>query len=250
MTWVRFEDNFFNNPKVAPLSNAAFRLYIQSIAYSNQFLTDGKLAENNLRSFSVNCRARKKHVNELLSAGLWQKEGDVWSINDYLEYQPSANEVREISEKRAKAGRAGGKANRKQDALTKKKPKPNQPKPNQTKPKKPIIDSSNLIEKLSDLEALGFELMGQMSSNAQTKLMRHLPIAEWEWNAAINDPNARGKPWAYVAKIIESMREESAKGKAAPVGNKPKRDPKIGYHEGSDPSEFTDSYVRGEDLKL
>ena len=41
MAWVRLEDDMPTNPKVEPLPDGAFRLYVHMIAYSNRYGLDG-----------------------------------------------------------------------------------------------------------------------------------------------------------------------------------------------------------------
>jgi hypothetical protein len=66
MTWIKLDDTLPNNPKILPLSDKAFRLYIEGLCYANQYLTDGFLAQaviNRLDSGNA--------CQELLDAGLW-----------------------------------------------------------------------------------------------------------------------------------------------------------------------------------
>ena len=43
MTWVKVDDALPEHPKVARLSDAAFRVHISALCYSARNLTDGKL---------------------------------------------------------------------------------------------------------------------------------------------------------------------------------------------------------------
>jgi hypothetical protein len=93
MTWIKLDDTFPNNPKILPLSNQAFRLYIEGLCYANQYLTDGFLAQaviNRLDSGNA--------YQELLSAGLWLERIDGAQIHDYCEHQTTRKVVEEKRE--------------------------------------------------------------------------------------------------------------------------------------------------------
>lgn len=89
MTWIKLEDNAVNHPKIAGLSDCAFRLWIASLCYASEFLTDGALPVHFLEK-----TARKKHRDELLKCGLWEQDaaGNV-TIHDYLIHQSSREYV-------------------------------------------------------------------------------------------------------------------------------------------------------------
>jgi len=103
VTWVRLDDQFGEHPKIVGLSDRAFRAHVTGLLYCGRYLTDGRLP----RGVLPPARA----LAELVAAGLWTANGTgEYSIHDYLEYQPTREQVeREIAQKRA-AGRAGGKA--------------------------------------------------------------------------------------------------------------------------------------------
>lgn len=92
MTWVKLDDGFPENPKVATLSPAAIGLHVCALCYCNRNLTDGEIRkgiEKRLTSTSSTSRL----VNQLVGAGLWLDEGESWRIHDYLDFQPSKAKV-------------------------------------------------------------------------------------------------------------------------------------------------------------
>jgi len=93
MAWVKFEDDFFTHPKVAPLSDGAFRLWVQSIAYSNRHGLDGYIPKASLRQFSSTVRGRMRCVNELIAAGLWH-DGDTNATRTRHERDTNATRTR------------------------------------------------------------------------------------------------------------------------------------------------------------
>jgi hypothetical protein len=93
MTWIKLDDTLPNNPKILPLSDKAFRLYIEGLCYANQYLTDGFLAQA-----VVNRLDGGNASQELLLAGLWLKVETGMQIHDYCEHQTSRKVVEEKRE--------------------------------------------------------------------------------------------------------------------------------------------------------
>jgi hypothetical protein len=130
MPWAKFDDRFPSNRKVRLLSDRAFRLYVSGICWSAENLTDGFIAETELR-LVADIRGAKAAATELVNAGLWvpsmrvraavasssrrvgvanassSRRGRVevgdapddtkvrgWEIHDYHEYNPTAEQVR------------------------------------------------------------------------------------------------------------------------------------------------------------
>jgi hypothetical protein len=88
MTWIKIDDTLPNNPKILPLSDGAFRLYIEALCYCNQYLTDGFLADAVLLRLDIN-----NNRKELVEACLWIECLDGMQINDYTEHQTAKSEV-------------------------------------------------------------------------------------------------------------------------------------------------------------
>ena len=79
MTWIKLDDGFPANPKILPLSDAAFRLYIEGLCYSGKYLTDGLLNEVIVK--------RMGDPEELVEAGIWEEVEGGYQIVNYTEYQ-------------------------------------------------------------------------------------------------------------------------------------------------------------------
>lgn len=88
MTWVRLDDGFAEHPKVARLSDAAFRLHVRALCYAARFGTDGVVS---LELFARN--ARPKVRRELIESGLWTECESGIEIHDFLDYNPSRSAV-------------------------------------------------------------------------------------------------------------------------------------------------------------
>ena len=118
MPWTKLDDGFYLNPKVAGLTDGAYRLYIQALNYSCDQLTDGEIRTPILNMLISGSPATvKKRAAELVEAGLWVKSPRGWVINDFAEYQPTAAEIRRKSEKKARAGELGNHKRWHQDSI-------------------------------------------------------------------------------------------------------------------------------------
>ncbi len=122
MTWVRLDDAFATNPKVFMLSDGAFRAYVVGLCYASQHLTDG---------FVPAGYVKLRHARELEAAGMWDQDGSGWQIHDFLEYNPSKQEVEQERARKVAAGRAGGLASGKARAS---RLLPEVPNPDPTRP--------------------------------------------------------------------------------------------------------------------
>lgn len=106
MTWIKLDDTFPDHPKVAGLPPSAVTLYIFGLCYASRHLTDGHLTRASIATLGL--PKWRSSATQLVSSGLWSESENGYLIHDYLEHQRSAEEVRELSKKRAAAGRKGG----------------------------------------------------------------------------------------------------------------------------------------------
>jgi len=95
MTWIKLHDNAPRHPKVAGLSDRAFRAWVDGLCYASEFLTDGVLPPAFISTLST------RVLGELIESGLWgvPENGRV-TIHHYLEHQ-SSREL--VSQKKAEA---------------------------------------------------------------------------------------------------------------------------------------------------
>lgn len=87
MTWIKLEDKAPRHPKVAGLSDKAFRVWVTSMCYASEFLTDGILPPAYLMTI------KQAVKDELIAARLWDVEGERITIHDYLGHQTSKASV-------------------------------------------------------------------------------------------------------------------------------------------------------------
>lgn len=113
MTWVRRDDQASIHRKVAPLDDATYRLWSEAIEWCSRNGTDGRIAPDELAEIKRGTRPR---AAKLVERGLWHAAGYLcdspkcpqwgpagWVIHDYLDYNPSKEQVQ--LERAAKAER-------------------------------------------------------------------------------------------------------------------------------------------------
>jgi len=105
MPWARFEDDYLGNQKLTTLSTAAIALDMASIVYSARELRDGQLTVADVQTIAalIHIRRWAPVAAELVTVNRWTSTGDIYSIHDYLEYQPSRQQV--LTERAAAAER-------------------------------------------------------------------------------------------------------------------------------------------------
>jgi hypothetical protein len=102
MPWVKLEDRFPSHRKVALLSDRAFRLHVSAICWCAENLTDGRVSDRELPHVA-HIRGIKATAKQLEDAGLWDRTDDGWLIHDYLDYNPSREQV--VADRRKNAER-------------------------------------------------------------------------------------------------------------------------------------------------
>jgi hypothetical protein len=108
---VNLDDTFPDHPKVAGLSDRAFRLHVSGICYSNRHLTDGLVPASVLPRLMGGPPGRA--LEELTDRGMWIPvlgSAEAYSIHDYLDWNRSREQVLSERERRSKAGRRGAEA--------------------------------------------------------------------------------------------------------------------------------------------
>ena len=111
MTWVRMDDSWPFNRKLLAVEPAERLMWCMSIAYCSSQNTDGRIDWHMARmlGFLAGADDVERSVARIVDARLWDTDGDdCWVVHDYLEFNFTAAERRELSDQRAAAGRRGG----------------------------------------------------------------------------------------------------------------------------------------------
>lgn len=158
MAWIRIDDHFDEHPKHSQVGPLAWGVWLAGLAYCNRNQTDGFIPRGKaktLASFEVVdadgviwTLGRTSGMSGadidsewiigfLVEATLWDEVPGGYSVHDYSDYQPTREQIAELTEKKKAAGKAGGKASAQARASANGQAKSN-PKPNpntNTKPK-------------------------------------------------------------------------------------------------------------------
>lgn len=89
MTWFRIDDQFDDHPKVVAAGNAAIGLWCRGGAYASKYSTDGFIPRSYLRTHGTVSLAHK-----LVAVGLWISVEGGYQMQDFLDYNPSAEQVK------------------------------------------------------------------------------------------------------------------------------------------------------------
>jgi hypothetical protein len=112
MSWVRLDDAYPRHPKILKAGAEAFILDVSAICHSNCYGTDGFIADEILHSLSPLVHDPSSTAARLVVYGRWVRDEarGGYLIHDYLEYQPTAEEVAERRERLRTAGQKGAAA--------------------------------------------------------------------------------------------------------------------------------------------
>lgn len=110
MAWIKLSDRLDEAPKIVGISPLAELMYIHGLMYANRNLTDGFIPTQvaNFRLLDGADNADEL-AEELVQAKLWHVAENGFEVHDYLQHQRSSEEIKVLSDARAKAGRKGGK---------------------------------------------------------------------------------------------------------------------------------------------
>src|SRR4051794_16410568 len=104
MAWI--DDRIWCHPKVVNVSDAAYRAFVNGIAYPTGFSTRGRLSGGQQRIIGSTDAIKA----ELVEAGLWDVEGDDGvAIHDWDEHNSKRDARREADRERKRTARAAAK---------------------------------------------------------------------------------------------------------------------------------------------
>ena len=115
MPWVSVDDHFDDHPKFKGLSDAAIGGFLRALAWCSRNLTDGAITRDAWPELVRTPAARAA----LLERGIVRETADGFLIHDYLDYQPSRDEVlrkREAARQRMGVRRKFPRSSREQPA--------------------------------------------------------------------------------------------------------------------------------------
>lgn len=97
MTWFKLSDQFHSHPKVLKAGNAPIGLWIRCATYSANWELDGRVPMEIAHQYGT-----RADIDTLTGVGLWIiRDGD-YVIPDFLEFNPSHEQI-ELNRKREAA---------------------------------------------------------------------------------------------------------------------------------------------------
>jgi hypothetical protein len=112
VAWIRLDDNYIYHAKFTKLSDGAFRLWHEGIAYCRKMLSDGRISKDAICNFRY---ATDKRIAELLkplelvddSAPLWKVIDGGYEVHDYLVWNRSkAQELKDRDDAKERASKS------------------------------------------------------------------------------------------------------------------------------------------------
>jgi len=152
MPWVRLDDHFDENPKIASVGPLGLALWVTGLAYCNRNLTDGfipwgvarRLVAWEFMGLETDEEPDPKMerialtteyvtddrvaawvvssdtvINLLIDAGLWDFAPNGYRVHDFADFQPTKAQVEAERSMKQAAGQAGGQASARARALAK-----------------------------------------------------------------------------------------------------------------------------------
>lgn len=94
MSWLRIDDGLATNPKMLAVSAPASRyLYVVGLTYCARELTDGLIPDGAVGLVVAAAGSSKRSPQDLVAAGLWVRVDGGFQVPDYLEFNPSREQV-------------------------------------------------------------------------------------------------------------------------------------------------------------
>jgi hypothetical protein len=108
VSWGKVDDTLHGHPKAIDAGHEAMGLWVEGLSYASAYLTDGHVQRTAGARLAGDEATLERLAARLVRARLWESHptGDGWQIHDFLQYNPSREQV--LAERAAK--RAGGRA--------------------------------------------------------------------------------------------------------------------------------------------
>ena len=98
MSWLKFDDRFLDHPKFVRLEDKApsrgVHLFLGLVSYCKQHVTDGRVPRDMIRKVNgPHQRWRMQALEALVDVELVEADGDELVIHDFLDWNPSREEI-------------------------------------------------------------------------------------------------------------------------------------------------------------
>jgi len=232
MAWARIDDKFLDNPKVRKAGKDATYLYVSGLIYSSNQLTEGFISDEalGLVAYKGFIKNELTHASILVECELWDRVEGGYQIHDYLDYNPTKEQIEEARAKKQAAGSKGAQSRWQTDSKpiasaiatpskTDSKPianlcdtdgiNPSHPIPLKSNTKKSINPSSSLTEKGDDDDVyFGFDSIAACTPQVKKAIDQAVETygKAWVKDAIAEGVKRQAKSFAYVDKILASWK--------------------------------------------
>jgi hypothetical protein len=140
--WFRLDESFHSHPKVIAAGNEAIGLYVRCGTYAAEHLTDGFIREDIAALYGAGHTGSRRNprtgkpetLSETLArTTLWRRMRGGWLMPDYLDYNPSAEQVKQDRKNAAERQR------RRRDTIMSRRDSPRDSRVSHTTPTRPVV---------------------------------------------------------------------------------------------------------------
>ncbi|WP_167198004.1 hypothetical protein [Brevibacterium pigmentatum] len=117
MPWGKIDDKLYSSPKWMTVSKGGKALWVSALSWCMAQLTDGAVTKQTCFMLG----ASTKDARSLVEAGLWDETPNGYQFHDWLDYQPSRQQVlaeRESARQRQQRARDKASSSRKRHGVT------------------------------------------------------------------------------------------------------------------------------------
>jgi len=93
MPWSKIDDQFYDHPKVVAAGSLGIALFVCGLSYCSRHLTDGFILSEQVKRLTDAANPLEV-ADRLVEVGLWEKRDGGYQVHDYLDYNPSAVQVK------------------------------------------------------------------------------------------------------------------------------------------------------------
>ncbi len=170
MSWFKLDDQFASHPKVLRAGPDAAWLYVCGGLYCAKHLTDGSIPKVAVPTLTTLKNAARL-AGVLVRENLWSDDGDDYHVHDYLDFNPSREQVLSQRHSKSMAGAKGAAArwHRNGDA----------PDPSPT-PQLPSVTSLVALEGSPKKRGTRIPDTFSVDQSMQDWARNHAPGVDWE----------------------------------------------------------------------
>ena len=92
MTWLKKDDRYPEHRKIRRLTDGEYRLHDTAMHYCAKDESDGLIRTDDIGEMQHGKRLAR-HIPALVAAGLWEPVAGGWMIHDFLDYNPSHEQL-------------------------------------------------------------------------------------------------------------------------------------------------------------